>query len=231
MTLKPCLLAALGVLAASAACAADLPFLAQQPTPSTVDGWDWLSSIYAHVGPGALLINAGAKIYTPAGRYPGATVKIAPQVTAIVEVGYRFTPNWAISVTGGVPPTATVEGAGTAESFGRLGSTTYGPVAVTGHYHFTNFGRFQPYIGGGPTYMIDFNSHDGAMFDLQVRSAWGVVGQVGADYMINDHLGVFIDFKQAYLRTKAYGSLGGIPVRSDVKLDPSIINGGLTYRF
>lgn len=230
MTLKHCLIATAGVVAASAASAADLPLFTQAPAAPT-STWSFLNNFYVHVGPGALILDAGAKIYTPAGRFPGATIKIAPQVTATAEVGYRFTPNWAVSATVGVPPTAVIDGAGTAAAFGTLGRTVYGPMAVTAHYHFTNFGRFQPYIGGGATYMIAFNTVDGSMNNLQVRSAWGVVGQVGADYMFTDHLGVFVDFKKAYLRTTATGGLAGIPIRADVKLDPYIVSGGLTYRF
>lgn len=228
--LATALVVALGT--ASSAYAADLPFLAQTgPVVDPGSPLSFLDNVYVHLGPAALIIDAGAKIYTPAGRVPGATIKIAPQVTAAVEAGYYFTPNWAVSVTAGVPPKATIDGAGTVGALGRLGDSVYGPVAVTAHYHFTGFGAFRPYIGGGPAYMIAFNSHDGTMTNLQVRSAWGFVGQVGADYMINQHFGVFVDFKKAYLRTSAIGGLGAVPISADVKLDPYILSGGLTYRF
>ena len=207
--------------------AADLP-PPETPPPGTPS---FLANVYIHLGPAAIVNNAGARIYTPAGRLPNATIAMPPNVTPSAEIGYRFTPNWAVSTTVGLPPEADVEGAGSLTPLGKLGSNVYGPVAVTGHYHFTTFGSFQPYVGAGPAYLIGFNSRDGALSDFQVQSAWGAVGQVGADYMLSDHFGLFVDLKQAYLRTTARGSLGPVPTHADVKLDPFIASGGLTYRF
>ena len=217
--------------ALSTAHAADLPMLAADPAVLVAPSW--YSNFYAHVGAAGIFLDAGAKIYTvPGGRIAGATIKIPPQVTATAEIGYRFTPNWGVSVTLGVPPTADIYGSGSVAAFGKFGSNVYGPIAVTGHYHLTTFGRFQPYIGIGPAYMIAFDSRDGAISNMQVRSAWGAVAQVGADYMITDHFGLFIDYKKAYLRTEAVGVAFGVtPIYAKVKLDPSIVSGGLTYRF
>jgi outer membrane protein len=59
----------------------------------------------------------------------------------------------------------------------------------------------------------------------------GVAFQVGADYMITDNWGVFVDVKKAILRTEATGFLGPAPIRADVKLDPLVLHTGVTYRF
>ena len=61
--------------------------------------------------------------------------------------------------------------------------------------------------------------------------AFGAVGQVGADIMLTDRVGFFVDFKKAYLRTAARGQLAGLPVKSDVKLDPAALTGGVVLRF
>lgn len=216
-------------LSVPVAFAADLPL--PQNTGSPLSSPANFYNYYVHVGPAALIFDAAARIRTPIGRFPGATIKIAPQVTAAAEIGYRFTSNWAASLTVGVPPTQTIEGAGSITGLGKLGSNLYGPVSLTGHYHFTNFGAFQPYVGGGVVYMISFDSDDAAVRDLKVRSALGAVAQIGADYMISDQLGLFVDFKKAYLRTKATGTLGFIPISAKVTLDPYVVSGGLTYRF
>jgi outer membrane protein len=59
----------------------------------------------------------------------------------------------------------------------------------------------------------------------------GVAFQAGADIMIDQHWGVFVDAKKAILRTNATGFLGPLPVRADVRLDPTVLSGGVTYRF
>jgi outer membrane protein len=189
------------------------------------------SGFYLHVGPGALDLAEGAKVNVGGAAFPGADISIDPHLSAIIEAGYFFSPNFAVSFTGGLPPTIDIMGAGSLAGAGRLGTMTYGPATLTAHYHFTDFGPFQPYIGAGPTFMVAFNAKDGALGNLQVDHAIGFAFQIGADYMINENWGAFIDFKKAYLRTEATGTFGGSPATSEVKLDPAVFHLGLTYRF
>jgi outer membrane protein len=191
----------------------------------------WLNGFYLHVGPGMLDLNEGADVSVAGALVPGATIDIDPHYSAIIEAGYFFTPNFAVSFTGGLPPTIDINGKGAVAGLGRIGTMTYGPATLTAHYHFTNFGRFQPYIGAGPTFMLAFDTKDGALTNLKVDHAIGFAVQVGADFMINENWGAFIDFKKAYLRTKATGILGGLPVSTKVRLDPAVYQVGLTYRF
>lgn len=215
-----------GLFSAGPARAADLLFRptleADQPVSPT---------IFVHVGPAGILLDESAKIKAGGTRIPGASIKISPQVTAAIEAGFFITPQIAVAFTGGFPPNPVIEGSGSIAGYGKLGSIVYGPTALTAQYHLTGFGRFQPYVGVGPTYMLVFNTRDGALSDLRISPAWGVVGQVGADLMVTDRWGVFLDLKKAYLRTAAKGSLGTVPIRADVTLDPLILSGGVTYRF
>lgn len=224
------LAAALAGLSLAPARAADLAFRPSldgaDPAPAVTDK-PW----FVHLGPAALILDEGAKIKGAGTRIPGATIKIAPQVTASLEAGYYLTRNIAIAVALGVPPNPTVKGAGTVEGLGTLGSIWYGPTALTAQYHFTNFGPFQPYVGVGPLLMIVFSEHDGALSRFRVDPALGAVAQVGADVMLSDRWGVFVDVKKGYLRTHSKGYLGPLPISADVKLDPLVVSGGVTYRF
>jgi outer membrane protein len=69
------------------------------------------------------------------------------------------------------------------------------------------------------------------MNELKVKNTVGIAFQAGADIMVNRHWGVFVDVKKALLRTTATGYLGPAPVKADVKLDPLVLSGGVTYRF
>jgi outer membrane protein len=164
-------------------------------------------------------------------RLEGANISIKPQATVALEAGYFVSPNLAVSFTGGVPPFAKIEGAGTMAGVGRVGATTYGPMTLTAHYHFTHFGRLQPYMGAGPAFMYVFDEKDAAMSALRVEHAAGFAFQIGADYMITDHLGLFVDVKKAILRTEAKGFYGPFPINADIKLDPLVVHGGLSVRF
>jgi outer membrane protein len=186
---------------------------------------------FLHLGPAGLVLDEGAQIFAANSRVPGGTIKIKEHMTFAVEAGYYLSPNIAVSFTGGLPPNVKIEAAGTMLGMGRVGATTYGPMTATVHYHFTDWGRFQPYIGAGPTFMYVFDQKDGIMSSLRVENAFGFAVQVGADYMLNDTWGVFVDVKKAILRTEGTGFLGPVPVKADIRLDPLVIHTGLTLRF
>jgi outer membrane protein len=218
-------LAALGLFA-TAASAADLRGT-QGPEDTPPDA----GFFFVHLGPAGLVLDEGAEIYAGGYRIPGGDISVKSHVTFAAEVGYYFTPNIAVSFTGGFPPNVKIEADGSMDGLGRVGATTYGPMTVTAHYHFTGLGRLQPYVGIGPAFMYVFDSKDGLMGTLNIDHAMGVAFQVGADYMINDHWGVFVDVKKAILRTEATGFLGAAPIRTDIKLDPLVLHTGVTYRF
>ncbi len=219
----------LGLLAScltSGAIAADVP-ASYAPPPAVTTSLPF----FVHIGPGGIFLNESAKVSLLGAGVPGASVRVASQLTAAVEVGYFITPEIAVSATGGFPPTVDFMGRGTVAGLGRLGTATYGPAVLTASYHFKGFGKFQPYVGAGPTFLIIFGQKDGALTNLKVNNSVGFAGQIGANYMFDEKWGMFVDVKKAYLRTTATGLLGGAATKSDVKLDPLVVHTGLTYRF
>ena len=186
---------------------------------------------FLHLGPAGLILDEDAKIYAAGTRMPGGTIKIKSHMTFAVEAGYHITPNIAVSFTGGLPPNVKIEAAGTMDGLGRVGATTYGPMTATIHYHFTDFGRFQPYVGAGAAFMYVFDQTDGLMNTLRIENTAGFAVQVGANYMFTDNWGLFVDVKKARLRTDATGFLGGVPIAADIKLDPLVVHSGVTFRF
>jgi outer membrane protein len=186
---------------------------------------------FLHIGPAGVLLDEDADIYVVGNHLDGGTISIKSHLTFAVEAGMFVTPNLAVSFTGGLPPSIKIEADGVMSSMGRVGATTYGPMTLTAHYHFTGLGRLQPYIGAGPTFMYVFDDKDGVMGDLKIDHTVGFAVQVGADYMITDQWGIFFDVKKAYLRTEATGTLGGYAVKADVKLDPLVLHTGVTFRF
>jgi outer membrane protein len=188
-------------------------------------------AFYLHAGPARLDLDEKASFTAGGQPVPGGNVSIDPQNTAALELGYFFTPNVAVSLTVGVPPKAKIDGAGSLAPMGRLGEITYGPSALTAHYHFTGMGAFRPYVGGGVSYMHVFDTEDGTVSNLEVENTYGPAVQVGAEYMFTDRIGAFVDFKKAWFSTESTGSLGPAPVRGDIQLDPAVVHGGLSFRF
>ena len=218
---------ALALAVPTAGRAADLP--TEMPS---IDG---IASVqgrfFVRAGIAGLFLNESASVHALGSKIPGATIDIEPQYTASLEAGYFFNPNFAIVVTGGAPPKARIDGAGTISSVGRLGSIIYGPTTVTVQYHILGFGRLQPYVGIGPAAMFVFSEKDGAARSLKVDSSVGVVGQIGVNYMLDEHWGIFGDVKAAWLGTQARGYIGPVPIKADVRLDPVVVSTGLLYKF
>lgn len=188
-------------------------------------------SWYVRLGVGGVLFDSGATITSSMGPVTGASAHADNNLTALFEVGYFFTDNIAVSLTGGYPPTTSLTGTGTATALGTLGKVTYGPATLTAHYHFKNFGPIQPYVGVGLGYGLIFNSTSGAVQNLSVNGAPAFVLQAGVDYILARNWAVFFDVKKLYLSVDATGTLGGMPIAADVKLDPLVLFTGVTYRF
>ncbi|MGE3246075.1 MAG: OmpW family protein [Beijerinckiaceae bacterium] len=188
-------------------------------------------TFYLHAGPAGVVLSEGASMTLAGFPVAGADIKVASQMTFVVEGGFYLTDNIAVSFTGGWPPRAQIHPAGTLANVGKLGIATYGPTALTVHYHFRGFGRFQPYIGLGPVILLGLRNQDRLISNMHLNHALGFAVQVGAEYMLNERWGLFADVKKAYLRSVATGFIGGLPVKAKVKLDPLVLHTGLVYRF
>ncbi|MGI4876568.1 MAG: OmpW/AlkL family protein, partial [Janthinobacterium lividum] len=138
---------------------------------------------------------------------------IAPNVTVVTELGYRRG-DFGVSLTGGLPPRATVEGAGSLASLGTLGRIRYGPMVLTAHYHYPSRGRFQPYVGAGPVLLLIFKNRDGAVTGLDVKDHWGFCLQLGAELEVTRRWSIFIDSKKAALKADATALLQGTPIQA-----------------
>lgn len=189
------------------------------------------STFYLHAGAAGLFYDESARMTMAGVRVPGATISTGDVATPAVELGYYFTPNIAASVTAGFPPVNKVKGAGTAVGMGTLGKAQGGPAGASIHYHFTGLGSFQPYIGAGVATMLVFRDSDGAMQGLNTRNTIGPMVQAGFDLMLDDRWGVFVDVKKAFLTTVSTGTVGGIPAKARVSLDPLVVHSGLTFRW
>lgn len=196
-------------------------------SPAAAQSYDW----FVHVGPGRLSLVDQADVRAGGAAIPDAGIETEAQFTGIVEIGRYVAPHFALSLTLGAPPVVEIDGAGSLEALGRLADVRYGPSGLTAQWHPLRQSRFQPYVGAGITYMHIFNTRDGALTDVEVDNDIGPLIQGGAQYFINDRVGVFADVKKGWLRSRTTGSLAGVPVEADVKLDPFVMNAGLAFRF
>ena len=228
---------------------------ADAPNPST--GW------YVKLGGTGVLDRSSSNLYqqsiagmivpgigtVPVGvgpqfQIPGRGASYSNFAGVAIEGGYSFTPNWSLEVASGFPLWATVTINGSSPigppSGTVLSKLLPASVPITGVYHFTQFGSFQPYLGAGIAPTFALATRDGYSVGSTYQPGLGVIVQGGFDYMLNQHWGVFVDAKQGFAGATLSStgvntapSLGPIPILGTIKTNakPVAFSAGFTYHF
>jgi len=136
-----------------------------------------------------------------------------------------------VNATLGIPPSIDIFGGGSIGALPKLGRVTYGPTALTLQYHPIRHGRIRPYVGAGISYMIVFDTEDGAFQNLEVENDLAPAFEGGVDFMITPRFGLFVDVKKAFLRPTSTGTFNGMAVVGETRLDPWAFSGGAVFRF
>jgi outer membrane protein len=186
---------------------------------------------FGRIGIAEAHYNSGASIAIDGDVIPGSSARVTDNRTLIVDVGYDLSDSWAVMLTVGVPPRASVSGRGSVGQFGKLGSVLFGPAIVTAVYRLPEWHRFHPYVGAGGVHLFVLDSHDGAVTQLKAHDSWGFVAQAGVEYRLNRKWELFADYKRIWLRVDADGQIAGAPVNARVKLDPDLISAGIKFHF
>lgn len=187
-----------------------------------------------HVGPARISFKQDVQLSAGGVELPGAGARLSDNTALLAEVAYRLTPKISLGLTFGVPPTTTVSATGTVEQAGTLGRVKYGPLVLGAQYQFNGGGTWQPYLGAGVVRFIAFSSTDAALKDLKVQNAWGSALQLGADLQMSQLWGLFVDVRKVFVKAPATGRLqlaGGAPARALARLDPLILQAGLSLHF
>src|ERR1700730_16541952 len=178
----------------------------------------------------------------PLFQIPGRGASYSNFAGVSIQGGYSFTPNWSLEIASGFPLWATVTINGSSPTGPPSGTVLNkllpASVPITGVYRFTQFGRFQPYLGAGIAPTFALATRDGYNVGSTYQPALGVVVQGGFDYMLNQHWGVFVDAKQGFVGATGNStgvntapSLGAIAGTIKTNARPVAFSAGLTYHF
>jgi outer membrane protein len=174
---------------------------------------------------------------TPSLSSPNSGLSIGNSIVPELDVSYFFTRNVSAELVLGVTP-HNITGTGALSNL-NVGSSWLLPPTLLAQYHFTDFGRFKPYVGIGVNYTVFFNQNPAytptnglSVTSLNINNTLGGAAQVGFDYMLDQHWGVNVDVKKLLLRPSYSAVVNGtIPVSGTAVIDPWLIGVGLTYRF
>lgn len=178
-----------------------------------------------------VLTNESAKVSVGNVPVPGGSVSMADNPMATFDVRYFLAPNFAANVYTGYPPRAHIKGAGSLASFGTLASANYGPLTVSGEYHFLGLGAFKPYLGIGVTYVIFLNVDDAALQNVNVDNAFGPAFKIGLDYDVSECQTIHSYIQQILLGTDVNATVNGIPASARFKPNSTIVGIGVGYQF
>lgn len=116
-------------------------------------------------------------------------------------------------------------------------------LTLTGilQWHFIPGGRVDPYIGAGAAYVLfdDLkdarNINDVHFSKIDFKDDAGLALNAGVDIGLTPHFGLVLDGKYVPIRSSATavfaGSAGSGSTRTDIKSNPVILSGGVSFRF
>jgi outer membrane protein len=165
---------------------------------------------------------------------PDSNATLDSVTTLGLELAYAWSDRVSLRLLVGYPPTSKLVGhmPGTTLEAGKV---TFGPLVGSATWSPGTWGGFKPYVGAGIVYAVVLNEQDSAAIsDLKVKPAWGSALEVGADYALDQHWGLFTDVRYIYLKSSASGTapgFGGASVTAQGRLDPLAVHVGVSYRF
>ncbi|MEZ2574152.1 outer membrane protein OmpW [Buttiauxella ferragutiae] len=121
---------------------------------------------------------------------------------------------------------------------GNIATVSQLPPTLMAQWYFGNAqSKVRPYVGVGINYTTffdaDFNQtgKDAGLSDLSVKDSWGVAGQVGLDYMINENWLLNMSVWYMDIDTEVKFKAGGEQQNINTRIDPWVFMFSAGYRF
>ncbi|MEZ5939267.1 MAG: OmpW family outer membrane protein [Hyphomonadaceae bacterium] len=205
-------------LAAAATAALAMPALAQDaPNPT--------GKFQVRVGVSGILPDESANISVI-----GGDVDISDEYVPTVQLEYFFTDNVSAELLCCMAR-HDVKAVGTALGTVNLGKVSHFPPTVTLKYHWTNMGKFRPYVGAGVNYTTFFDVDEGDVTSIKYDDSFGGALQAGMDYQLNDTWSVNVDVRKIWIQSDVTIMAGATRIDADVDINPLVVTAGLGYRF
>jgi outer membrane protein len=205
-----------------------MPMLAHADTlPSQKDSL----GAFVHIGIANVDLDDKGLIYAAGVPQAGATYSTNDTTPVVIEGGYFLTPTLAVQGSISSKETSRNTPHGTFEGQPDLGEDGFHVATLTLVCHPFRGQTVSPYFGFGAGFHIADGFHDGLVTDFHVKDTSGLALQAGADLKITRRIGLYIDLKKLFYTARASGEIEGTPVTSSARLDPVIIQGGVSLAF
>lgn len=169
-----------------------------------------------------------------------STTKVQSDAQPVLEISYNFTDHISAEFGIGTPYKHELDGAGSLQGAGKLGSLKQLPPTLFAQYHFLDANaQFRPYVGLGLTYAIfrdetgngtltAVTNTGGSPTTFTVDNAWGWTPQVGATFAFNNKWYADAMIGKTYISTTVHLSTGE---SANAPLNPLVGSLTIGYRF
>ncbi|MDC8829132.1 OmpW/AlkL family protein [Alteromonas gilva] len=176
----------------------------------------------------------------------GGNVGMGAEVGSDTQIGlnlvYMLDAHWGIEVLAATPFSHDVTLINTADNGlglgdGKLAEVTHLPPTLSALYFFDTQSAFTPYVGVGINYTIffdeDFTSsrEEQTFSDLSLDNSFGLSGQIGFDYQIDEKWLVNASARYIAIDTTAEFTVAGVAGSVDVDIDPYVFTLSMGYKF
>lgn len=168
----------------------------------------------------------------------GTTVTVDSQATLEVDLTMMVSESWGLELIAATTKhdLATKDGA---LGGANAGSVSVLPPTLTLQYHFATDGGWHPYVGAGVNFTLFYSydlSNDLAglgVGSVDFDNSFGLAGDVGFDFDLNDRWLLNLDVKYIQIGTDASLKLedGSTLAKVSVDIDPWVYGIGIGYRF
>ena len=175
-----------------------------------------------------------------AGAALGGSVDISDQYVPELDITYFFNKHLAaeliLATTQHDVKATNVAAVGGANV--DLGDVWVLPPTLTLQYHFTDMGKFKPYVGAGVNFTLFYNEDEGSTADsIDYDSSIGPALQVGFDYDLDGEPGGWAfnaDVKKIWINsdvTVDFSTALNATVKADADINPLVVGLGFGYKF
>ncbi|MEG0937252.1 MAG: OmpW family outer membrane protein [Comamonas sp.] len=178
----------------------------------------------------------------------GISVEVQNKSTLFLSLAYGFHPNMEVELALGYPPTHDVNGkiAGNLPphiaAFNGQKLAEVRQIAPTLFFNY-KFGeansQWRPFVGIGVNY-TNFdktkstaanNALNGGPTDISLSDSWGLAGQVGLSYRINERWSILGAVATAKVKTKLTTTTAGVQRNIDIRFRPTVLTVAAAYNF
>ena len=209
-------------------------------TAMAVEQGDWLLHVRAiNIDPddssGALNV-AGTSL-------AGTGVGVDDSATLDISLGYMFTDNWAVELLADLSSSHDVSVFGLPAALNvpdgtKVIDARVLPPTLFLQYQFNPKASIRPYAGIGLNYTLFFDDDltTGAQAalgaaNLDLDESFGLAGQLGVDFELNNNWSFSLDVKYIKIDTQATFDTALGPVSVDVDIDPLVLGIGFGKTF